>query len=153
MEVKDSVNNAVSNQCLFPITINQELEEKFVKKSKSSAVVLIPVSIIVVIIVSVLLYLCWTYLGRVRIGWFLLICYLFPFYAVYNLFSTLKAIKRHDYQFFAGEILGKTENNNYVVKGLEDQKIAILFGKKEYRQGERTIVARLKDELNLISAD
>ncbi|MBQ1326464.1 MAG: hypothetical protein IIT65_05950 [Lachnospiraceae bacterium] len=153
MVVKDSLNNAVNNQCLFPISIDKELEDKFIKKAKKSAVALIPASIVVVIVISVLIYLCFTYLGRVRIGGFLVICYFFPFYAVYNLFSTFKAIKKHDYQFFAGEILGKTENNNYVVRGLEDQKIAVLFGKKEYRQGERTIVARLKDDLNLISAD
>lgn len=60
MKVKESVNNAVNNQCLLPIIINQELEEKFVKKSKASAVILIPVSIIVVIIASALIYLCFT---------------------------------------------------------------------------------------------
>ena len=59
----------------------------------------------------------------------------------------------HDYEFFSGEVVGKTDSNNYVVRGLEDHKISVLFGKKEYNAGDKAIIARIKDDLNLISED
>ena len=153
MEVKDSVNRAVNNQSLFPITVDKNLEDKFIKKTKSSALVLIPVSIIAVIVMAAIIYVLYNYVGFVRIRFFVIVVFLFPIYAVYNLFSTFGAIKKHDYHFFVGDVLGKTEYDNYVIRGLEDQKISVLFGRKEYGPGERVIVARVKDELNLISAD
>ena len=47
----------------------------------------------------------------------------------------------------------KTDNGNYQIKGLEEQKISVLFGKKEYNAGDRAIVARIKDDLNIISEE
>ncbi len=36
---------------------------------------------------------------------------------------------------------------------LEECEIGVLFGKKEYNVGDRAIVARVKDDLNIISED
>ena len=53
-------------------------------------------------------------------------------------------------EFLAGEIIGKNDSG-YQVNGLEGHNISPFIGKKEYDPGERVIVARLNDELNLIS--
>ena len=72
-------------------------------------------------------------------------------FAVYNIFATAKAIKNQDYEFLSGEVVGKTDNGNYKVRGLEEQNISVFIGKKDYNPGERVIVARLNDELNIIA--
>ena len=64
---------------------------------------------------------------------------------------TAKAIRNQDYEFLSGEIVGKTDNGNYKVRGLEELAIPAFIGRKDYGPGERVIVARLNDELNLIS--
>ncbi|WP_281086429.1 hypothetical protein [Eubacterium ruminantium] len=73
MEVKDSVNRAVNNQSLFPITVDKNLEDKFIKKTKSSALVLIPVSIIAVIVMAAIIYVLYNYVGFVRIRFFVIV--------------------------------------------------------------------------------
>ena len=78
MEVKDSVNRAVNNQSLFPITVDKNLEDKFIKKTKSSALVLIPVSIIAVIVMAAIIYVLYNYVGFVRIRFFVIVVFLFP---------------------------------------------------------------------------
>ena len=80
-----------------------------------------------------------------------IMCIAFPIFAVYNIFATAKAIKNQDYEFLSGEVVGKTDNGNYKVRGLEEQNISVFIGKKDYNPGERVIVARLNDELNIIA--
>ncbi|MBO7634550.1 MAG: hypothetical protein J6S72_09280, partial [Lachnospiraceae bacterium] len=59
--------------------------------------------------------------------------------------------KNQDYEFLSGEVVGKTDNGNYKVRGLEEQNISVFIGKKDYNPGERVIVARLNDELSIIA--
>ena len=145
-DVKFQVKKATDEQVLIPATISEELEQKFVKKARSSSIKLIPISFIVAAVVLTILFLLVYFLK-------LLACIIFPIYAIYDAIATSKAIKNHDYEFFYGEIVNKTDNGNYQIKGLEDQKISVLFGKKEYNAGDKAIVARIKDDLNLISED
>ena len=150
-DVKFTVKEAVSNQSLTPISVSEELQQEFIKKSRSASWKLLPVSIIVSAVVSVILFLLVYFLRFFVISFLGIMCIAFPIFAVYNIFATAKAIKKQDYEFFSGEIVGKTDNGNYKVRGLEEQNIGVLIGKKDYDAGERVIVARLNDELNLIS--
>ena len=152
-DVKFQVNKAVSDQALVPAAVSEELEQKFLKKAKAASIKLIPVSFIVSAVVLIILFLLVYFLKLLAISTIALLCIIFPIYAIYDAFATSKAIKNHDYDFFYGEIIGKTDSGNYQVRGLEDQKISVLFGKKDYNAGERVIVARIKDELNLISEE
>lgn len=150
-DVKFSVKNAVSKQDLTPVTVSDELQQEFIKKSRSTSWKLLPVSIIVSAVVTVILFLLIYFLRFFVISWLGILCVIFPIYAVYNIFATAKAIKNKDYEFLSGEIVGKTDNGNYKVRGLEEHDIPAFIGKKEYNPGERVIIARLNDELNLIS--
>lgn len=152
-DVKFSINKAVADQALIPAAVSEDLEQNFIKKAKSASVKLIPVSFIVSAIVIVILFLLVYFLRLIAISTIALLCIIFPIYAIYDAFATSKAIKNHDYDFFYGEVIGKTDSGNYQIKGLEEHKIAVLFGKKEYNAGERVIVARIKDDLNLISEE
>ena len=151
-DVKFAVKDAVGKQLLTPVTVSDELQEKFLKKSKSSSIKLVPVSFIVSAIVIFIAFLLIYFLKFFIVSAFGLLCIIFPFYAIYDAFATSKAIKNHDYEFFSGEVIGKIDSN-YIVRGLGDHKISVLFGRKEYNPGERVIVARLKDELSLISEE
>ena len=149
--VKFSVKDAVNNQYLTPVSVSEELQQEFIKKSRSSSWKLLPVSIIVSAVASVILFLLVYYMRFFIISTLGLLCIAFPIFAVVNIFSTAKAIKNQDYEFLSGEIVGKTDNGNYKVRGLEELAIPAFIGKKDYNPGERVIVARLDDELNLIS--
>ncbi|SCW65759.1 hypothetical protein SAMN02910456_02422 [Ruminococcaceae bacterium YRB3002] len=149
-DVKFSVKDAVGKQYLTPVTVSEELEQQFLKKSRSASWKLIPASIIVSVVVLTIAFLLIYFLKMFVISAFGLLCIIFPIYAVYNVFATSKAIKNHDYEFLAGQVVGKTDGG-YKVRGLEEHDISAFIGKKEYGPGETAIVARLNDELNLIS--
>jgi hypothetical protein len=149
-DVKFSVKDAVNKQVLTPVTVSDELRDQFLKKSRSASWKLLPISIVVSAVVLVILFLLIYFLRIFVISAIGLFCIVFPIYAVYNIFATAKAIKNQDYEFLSGEIVGKNDNG-YQVRGLEGHGIQPFIGKKEYNPGERVIVARLNDELNLIS--
>lgn len=148
-DVKFSVKDALNKQFLTPATVSEELQEKFLKKSRSSSWKLLPVSIIVSAVVLVILILIIVFLRFFIVSALGLFCIFFPIFAVYNIFATAKAIKNHDYEFLYGEIVGKTDSG-YQVRGLEAHGIQPFIGKKEYNPGDRVIVARLNDDLNII---
>ena len=56
-DVKFSVKDAVSKQDLTPVTVSEELQQEFIKKSRSASWKLLPVSIIVSAVVIVVLFL------------------------------------------------------------------------------------------------
>ena len=151
-DVKNMVNTALNNQDLVPAAVNEELEKKFIKKAKATSIKLIPTSIIVAVIIGIILFLLVYFLHIIAISTFAFLCFIFPIYAVIDAVATSKAFKNHDYGFYYGVIVNKTDST-YFVKGLGDQKIAVLFGKKDYNPGDTVIVARVKDDLNLISEE
>lgn len=152
-DVKFTVKKAADDQVIFPASVSEDLEQTFVKKSKAFSIKLIPISFVVAAIVVALAVLAIIFLHRVVISLFAIFAVFFPIYAVYDAFATSKALKNHDYEFYYGEITGKTDNGNYVVRGLEELKIGILFGKKDYNAGDRAIIARVKDDLSIISEE
>jgi len=141
-DVKFAVKDAVSKECLTPVTVSEELQQEFIKKSRSASWKLLPVSIIVSAIVTVILILLIYFLRFFVISFLGIMCIAFPIFAVYNIFATAKAIKNQDYEFLSGEVVGKTDNGNYKVRGLEEQNISVFIGKKDYNPGERVIIAR-----------
>ncbi|MCR4688480.1 MAG: hypothetical protein K5745_02905 [Saccharofermentans sp.] len=149
-DVKFAIKDAVNKQVLTPVTVSDELRELFLKKARAESWKLLPISIVVSIVVIVIIYLLIHFLRFLVVSLFGLICIILPIYAVYNLFATAKAIKNEDYEFLSGEVIGKTDSG-YQIRGLEGQNIGVLIGKKEYGPGDKVIVARLNDDLNLIS--
>ena len=78
---------------------------------------------------------------------------MFPFYAIYNLFSTLKSISKDDIEFYSGEIADKTKQG-YIIKGVGYYKfgcIKTMRPEGEPNIGDRVILARLKDGYSLIA--
>ena len=150
-DVRFSVKNATANQLLIPVTVSEELEQKFIKKAKADSIKLIPVTFAVAAIVLVIMFLLIYFLRIIAVSTFGIFCIIFPIYGIYDAIATSKAVKNHDYEFFYGEVSGKTDNGNYQIKGLEGLKIHPMLGKKDYNMGDRVIVARIKDDLNLIA--
>ena len=152
-EVKFTVKKATDDQLLTPAAISEEFEQKYLKKVKASSITLIPNSFIVSAVVLVIIFLLVYFLNIIAISTIGLLCIVFPIYAIFDAFAKSKAIKNHDYEFFYGEIIGKDDNGNYQVKGLGDLKASPLMGRRDYNPGERALVARIKDDLNLISEE
>lgn len=151
-DVKFMMKDSVQKQVLTPVTVSDELKDTFLKKSRSASWKLLPISIIVSVVVLAIVFVIIYFLNRLLISTIGLLAVFFPFFAVYNIFATAKAIKNQDYEFVSGQITGKTDSG-YQVKGLEGHNISPFIGKKEYGPGETVIVARLNDDLNLISED
>lgn len=151
-DVKFAIKDSVQKQLLTPVTVSDELKDEFIRKSRSSSWKLLPVSIIFSAVVLVIVFLIIYFLNRLFISVFGLIAVFMPFFAVYNIFATAKAIKNQDYEFVSGQITGKNDNG-YQVAGLEGHNIHPFIGRKEYNPGEQVIVARLNSDLNLISED
>ncbi|MCR5594122.1 MAG: hypothetical protein K6F79_10300 [Saccharofermentans sp.] len=149
-DVKFAMKDSIQKQVLAPVTVSEELRDSFLKKSRSSSWKLLPVSIIVSAVVIALIVLIIHFFERFVISAVGLIAVFFPIFAVYNIISTAKAIKNQDYEFVSGQIVGKTDSG-YQVRGLEGHNISPFIGKKEYNPGEQVIVARLNDDLSLIS--
>ena len=152
-DTKFTVKNAINEQALVPVTVSEDIEQKFIRKAKSSSIKLIPISIIVAAVVGTIIFLLVYFLHRIAISLAAIFCVFFPIYAVYDAFATAKALKNHDYEFLYGDVVGKSDNGSYKIRGLEELNANILFGKKEYNPGEKAIVARVKDDLYLISED
>lgn len=152
-DVKFTIKEAVGNQLLSNVTVSEELEQKFVKKAKASSIKLIPVSFIVAAVVIAIAFLLIYFLKIIAISTLGLLSVVFPIYAIYDAFATSKALKNHDYEFLSGVVVGKNDGGSYKIRGLEAHDISVLFGKKEYNPGETAIVARVKDDLNLISEE
>jgi len=151
-DVKFMMKDSVQKQVLTPVTVSDELKDTFLKKSRSASWKLLPISIIVSVVVLAIVFVIIYFLNRLFISAIGLLAVFFPFFAVYNIFATAKAIKNQDYEFVSGQITGKTDSG-YQVRGLEGHNISPFIGKKEYGPGETVIVARLNDDLNLISED
>jgi hypothetical protein len=150
-DVKFNVKEAVDKQILTPVTVSEELEQEFIKKSRSASWKLLPISIIVSVIVIAVIALLIYFFNLLIFSTLGLICIFYPAFAIYNIFATAKALKKKDYEFLSGEIIGKNDDGSYRVKGLADQNIHTLIGKKEYDPGSKAIIARLGGDLNIIS--
>lgn len=150
-DVKFKVKDAVEKQILTPVTVSEELEQEFIKKSRSASWKLLPISIIVSIVVIAVIALLIYFFNLFIFSTLGLICILYPAFAIYNICATAKAIRKKDYEFLSGEIIGKDDSGAYRVKGLSDQNIHTLIGKKDYDPGSKAIIARLGDDLNIIS--
>ena len=149
-DAKFTVKDAIGKQLIHPITVSEELQEKFLKKSRKSAILLIPASLAIFAVVLTIAILLVVFVKRIVFSFLFLLCLIMPFYAVYNLFATFGAIKKGDYEFFEGVVVGKTDSA-YKIRGLEEHNIISLFSKRQFNPEEKVIVARLNDELNIIS--
>ena len=152
-EVKFTVKKAIDDQLLTPASVSEELEQTFIKKARASSIKLIPVSFIVSAIVIGIIFLLVYFLNIFAISWIGFLCIIFPIFAIVDCFATSKAIKQKDYEFFYGEIAGKDDNGSYQIKGLDEFKMSPLFGKKDYNPGDKALVARIKNDLNIISEE
>ena len=83
-DVKFSIKRAVDGCFLTPVTVSEELEQKFVKKAKSSSIKLIPISFAVSAIVLIILFLLIYFLRIFAISLAGLFCVIYPIYAIYN---------------------------------------------------------------------
>lgn len=151
-DVKFAIKDSVQKMTLAPVTVSDELKDEFIKKSRSLSWKLLPVSIIFSAVVIAIVFAIVYFFNRLFVSVFGVVAVFMPFFAVYSIFATAKAIKNQDYEFVSGQIIGKNDNG-YQVAGLEGHNIQPIIGKKEYNPGEQVIVARLGSDLSLISED
>ena len=90
-DVKFTVNKAKDEQALIPATVSEELETKFVKKTKSFSIKLIPISFIVAAVILAIIFVVVYFLNRLIISALALFCIILPIYSIYDAIATSKA--------------------------------------------------------------
>ncbi len=130
------------------------MKKKLIWHHLKTALIIIPVALLVGAAAAFLLYM---FLGRVhniRIFSPLIPALFFPVYAVYNLISTLITIGKDDIEFYSGEIAGKYDLD-YAVKGVNGYRFGYLKSLKpdtEPKEGDKVIIARFKEDFSLMKS-
>lgn len=152
-DVKKYVEQAIQEQYISRISADEDLKKQFVSFHLRAALLLIPESLLVaaisIVILSVSIRLAYTMRGTT----FFLAGLIFPFYAVFNLFSTLRTIRKDDIEFYSVEIVNKSEKG-YSINGVNYYKFGYLLKMMpavEPNPGDRVILARFKNDFSLIS--
>ncbi len=110
-------------------------------------------SLLVSAIAGTILFVAGRTIRSIKGAGILLLFFLLPVYAVYNYFSTLRAIHKSDIEFYSGEILEKNDKG-YFIKGVNGYRFGFikkLGADNEPNVGDRVILARFRNEFSLIS--
>ena len=90
---------------------------------------------------KLLLYLC---------AGIIAVTVLLGFITVWHMLWVALNIRNKDYGFYEGEIVD-TYRDGYQILGFEDDATLVLFGRKNYARGDKVIVARMGEDLRIIS--
>lgn len=146
--VAHSVDQAIQMNHLVYKTVDGSLRDRFISFHRNTALALIPESLLVAAVAAGIMYVL-SYLNL----YFLIVAFLFPLYAVYNLIKVLIAIRRDDMDFYYCEITDKSEKG-YSIKGVLNYRFGFIKKLKPDKEpgiGDRVIIARFMDEYSLIS--
>ena len=151
--VRNAVEKAWWDKHLTRITEDVDLKERFISYQRRAALILIPEAFLVAFIAAGILLFLRFVLHIAGINMFMLVCLLFPGYAVYNLIKTLITISKNDFDFYTGEVIFTTERGCRI-KGVDYYYfgyIKKMKPDKEPKEGDTVIIARFGDEFSLIS--
>lgn len=152
-DVRRCVDNAVREQHMTSMSVDEDLKKRFISYHLRFALIFIPESLLVAVISAVLLITVTRIVIVVRGGLFLLAGIFLPVYAVYNLISTIKTIRKDDIEFYSCEISNKSYKG-YLIKGTYGHRfgyIKKMRPESEPNIGDHVILARFKDEFSLIA--
>ena len=153
-EVKWAVDEACSKQQLVKISVPEEVEKDLLARSKSGSIKMFFASlafmaVVLGIVIALAVFAQLVIISVKGIG-LVLLSVIFPFYAIYNIIATFGAVKKGDYDFFAGRIITKTDKG-YVVNGLEDRTLNFMTKEPEgLKTNDGVIVVRVRDDLDLV---
>ena len=153
--VKHSVDRALEGQFLIRISVEEDIKKRFIGYHLRVALILIPESLLASAIAGAFLFVAVSLLSTIRGISILLPAFLFPIYAIYNLFSTLRSIRKDDVDFYSGEILDKNDKG-YFIRGVDCYRfhfIKKMSPDNELNVGDHVILARFKDGFSLISVN
>lgn len=150
--VKKNIDKAVSEQFLTCISVSEKTKKRFIRYKIGMAFMLVLVSFAVAAIAACLLYFVVSRMHHSRGTFSLLIALVFPLYAIYDFIKTIVSIIKGDIGFYSGEIVNKYEDG-YVLRGVHYHLGYIEKMKPEHEPliGDRVILARLMNEISLIS--
>ncbi len=150
--VKKNIDKAVSEQFLTCISVSEKTKKRFIRYKIGMAFMLVIVSFAVAAIAACLLYFVVSRMHHSRGTFSLLIALIFPLYAIYDFIKTIVSIIKGDIGFYSGEIVNKYEDG-YVLRGVHYHLGYIEKMKPENEPiiGDRVIIARLMNEISLVS--
>lgn len=154
-DTKWAVREAEEKGFISKITVDEDVQKKLLKNSRSGSFKMLFGSLIIaaiaVAIVVALIVFANVVIFSVKMLFLYLMILALPIFAVYNIFATAKALKNGDYDFHSGEIITKTDKG-YKVKGLEDLDLGFLMiakPKTELKGGDQVKIFRMNDEVHL----
>lgn len=152
-DIKWAIKEAEEGGAIRKVAVEEETKKKLFSKTNKTNILMLLGSIILLVVAIGIVALLVTFLHFVIYSVKMVIVYIllliFPIYAVYRIFSMRKAMKKGDYDFYAGEIITKTDKG-YKIKGLEDQDLSFVINpENEVKQGDTVNLMRIADDVDL----
>lgn len=154
-EPKWAVNEACENQIISKISVDESKQREIFAASKGNAFGMLIASIVLLVVAFAIVFALVKFAGIIVYSIRMVIAYIivliFPIYSVYNIFHTIGAIKKGNYDFYQGQIVTKTDKG-YKVSGLEDQDLNFIKTKADtsnVKQGDIVKIVRIDNDLSL----
>lgn len=152
-DIKWAIREAEEGGAIHKTEVDDATKKQLFSKTNKSNILMFFAAIIVLAIAIAIVVLLVTFLNFIIYSVKMVVLYIllliFPIYAVYRIFSTRKAIRKGDYDFYTGEIITKTDKG-YKIKGLEDHDLSFVFKpENELKQGDTVKLIRIADEVEL----
>ena len=152
-DIKWAVKEAEEQGAIHRISVEDSTKKEITSSAKKTALGMFAGSIALLIVATIIVVALYSFGGIILHGARMFVIYLiiliFPFYAIYNIIHTSKAIKNDDVEFFQGTLVTKTDKG-YRLSGLEDHDLSFLKGKtKDLKAGETVTIVRIADDVSL----
>ena len=151
VDIRFRIKTLIETGRLKPVEVSDELRKRFLRRFVTLPVKALLIGIGLSIVAGIalgfvakyklLLYLC---AGIIAVTIFL------GFITVWHMLWVALNIRNKDYGFYEGEIVD-TYRDGYQILGIEDDATLVLFGRKNYARGDKVIVARMGEDLRIIS--
>ena len=151
VDIRFRIKTLIETGRLKPVEVSDELRKRFLRRFITLPVKALLAGVVLSIAAGfalgfvakykLLLYLC---------AGIIAVTVLLGFITVWHMLWSALNIRNKDYGFYEGEIVD-TYRDGYQILGFEDDATLVLFGRKNYARGDKVIVARMGEDLRIIS--
>lgn len=151
VDIRFRIKTLIETGRLKPVEVSDGLRKRYLRRFVTLPVKALLIGIGLSIVVGfapgfvakykLLLYLC---------AGIIAVTILLGVITVWHMIDAALNIRNKDYGFYEGEIVD-TYRNGYQILGIEDDVTLVLFGRKNYARGDKVIVARMGEDLRIIS--
>ena len=151
VDMRFRVKTLIETNRLTPVDVGAKLQKRYFVRF-----LLMPIKAFLTgIVLSIASWIALDYVGQFALfryiaGAIIAVTILLGVITVWHVVDTAVKILRRDYGFYESAIVD-TSRNGYQLLGIEDGVTLVLFGRKDYTPGEKVLIARMGEDLRIIS--